>query len=1110
MNKTIKFLPLVAATAALAGCQDYDLGFDAKEIAYKHNFEKAFGQINPEQDFNLATRASVSVTVDRPSQVKIYAKYGRNYKLVADYKEVTGTQVLGFDVVEGTTDIRVTDGSIAKETTVGGSVSFDASDMTRGFVTTGLSTPKDDWFVMNHDLATAWVKIIPERGSRSTKYGTNLGKVTQDFTYVSQGNFTMYPMFSWTSGNDQIGIYFTDKQGNYHEVIVMDNNFNNDNLQYRLTTEAEGTWNAPLGHQPSYGYQGNITDDGTHTLDNIAEVRGKGVTISLPPGTVFGMFLFHSNSEKKFYSESNLNEDVSVTETRNTAISEGTEGAYTITNNMNKKACHASSFYCTVDGKEYQFLGFEDWDNMANNQGESDFDLNDFMILFDGVLPSVNDQETPGWVLAYEDLGNTFDWDFNDIVAKVQYVSGQDYATFTPLAAVGTLNSYVKYKGEYITKDKTTSEIHAMMGATDNAPHAIINGYSKGNPGKSVTFEVEKTFSMTVLGDVADMGGLTLEVEKVADDPEPAVIAYAGEGITPEVICLPEFWYDNDDAPRYRSEWAWPTEHSSIKYVYPKFSAWVSSKEDNGWYKDEPQGERGTGGTVGDDTKGSAVTGGFITKLATGTIVERVDPKPITVLHDPIYVGVGSNIPFSEIFTTVSNGRIKVSSANTSVASVSYESDYAQGNINGGSVGQTTITIHQMAGTSGEGDTFKQWPVSDETVQVIVVAANTMTLGNFDQYNGTVDHTTSAITAFVGEDFPLYYFTTAGSNGGVFSAKVNEENGVLTIGNPEPAALINTTGFITVHAAKAGTATITVNQARNDNYAAAEKTITINVSKSPTNLSVSQNEVTVGRGNTAEVNVTTNNTESEVQVSSNSDNATAVYENGKIIITGVSNGEAEITVSQAGNDSFEAATYQTISVTVTNPQHILTITSPSNLQMEFDNTKDSQTISASCSTDGTITYSDYNTTYISVSETGEVTPLADGVTDITVTASGDGYESVSKTIHVVVSNYPVNYGTRIESFAQGIGSPNNYPAFKISSSDIPSGKTIKVTGVYKTGYAQIYCATSSYGASIEFAVNEQNPLLQGSKSTSEIGSNDYYICIQNGNASDVEVYYTFE
>lgn len=527
-------LVAAGAMALLNSCQDEDMGYTAAEIAYKKNFQQAFGAIDPEQDFNLATRAAVTVSVNHTSQVKIYAKYGRNYRLVADYKEVSGTQVLEFDVTEGITDIRVSDGSMAIETTVGSNVSFDGN-ATRGVVETSISTPQTEWFEMSADLASAWLQVIPERGDRSAdqRYGTNLGKVTQDFTYVSQGDFTMYPMFSWTSSSDEIGIYYTDSEGNYHEVVVMNNNFSGDNLQYQVK-QASGAqqpdeWYDVTMHQPTYG-DNQVTGDGTSTLDNIAKVRGKGVTISLPKGTVFGMFLVHGGNER-FYSESTLNEDVSVTETRDENIEIGESGAYTIATNTNNKACHASSFYCTVDNKEYQFLGFEDWNNGGTGEGSSDFDLNDFMVLFDGILPSVNDHETPGWVLAYEDLGNSFDWDFNDIVAKVQYVSGQEYATFTPLAAVGTLDSYVKYNGFYITGDKATSEIHVMMGATDAAPHAIINGLQKGNPGVSVTFAVPTDFSMTVLGDVSAMGGLTLEVEN--GETTSAVIAYAGSGNTP-------------------------------------------------------------------------------------------------------------------------------------------------------------------------------------------------------------------------------------------------------------------------------------------------------------------------------------------------------------------------------------------------------------------------------------------------------------------------------------------------------------------------------------------------------------------------------------------------
>lgn len=455
ISKTL--LPVVAVAALFSGCQDEDFGYEAQDIKYQKEFKAAFGDIDPNQDFNLATRASVTVSTTSPSRIKIYAKHGNRFMLVGDYADVNGTQTLGVDVIEGTTELRVSNGSFAQETTVGGSVSFSGGNMTRGIVDTEISTKTTDYLEMSEALVKAWVPVIPERDEGKRPYwGTNLGKVTQDFTYVSQGEFTMYPMFSFTSADDKIGIYYTDQQGAYHEVVVMNNTFGDD-LQYMLKENGggqnAGVWYSCTGHQPTYGNGDgikNVTNDGTHVLDNIAKVRGKGVTINLPKGTEFGMFIIVNNGIK-YYSESRFNGDASVTEVRNESVEIGQNGAYTVTTDLTKKACHASSFYCTVEGKEYQFLGFEDWDNAANGGGMSDFDLNDFMVVFDGVLPSINDQETPGWILAYEDLGNTFDWDFNDIVAKVQHVSGQDYATFTPLAAVGTLDSYVKYNGNFIT-----------------------------------------------------------------------------------------------------------------------------------------------------------------------------------------------------------------------------------------------------------------------------------------------------------------------------------------------------------------------------------------------------------------------------------------------------------------------------------------------------------------------------------------------------------------------------------------------------------------------------------------------------------------------------------
>lgn len=1012
MNKFYRFSSFIlAATAVVSSCQDYDLGYTAAEIAYKKNFEKAFGKIDPEQDFNLASRSSVTVEVSRESEVKVYAKYGRNYRLVADYQGVTGTQTLDFDVVEGTTDIRVSDGSMAFETTVGSTVSFVG---TRGiFEVTNLSTKTSDYLEMSEALVKAWVPIIPERDEGKRPYwGTNLGKVTQDFTYVSQGTFTMYPMFSFTSATDQIGIYYTDSQGAYHEVVIMNNIFGDD-LQYQLKEagggKSAGTWySVGNDHQPTYGDGDGIkdkTNNGLHVLDNIAKVKGKGVTIDLPRGTEFGMFII-VNDGIKYYSESKFNEDAAVTETRNESVTVGLEGAYTVTTDLTRKACHASSFYCTVEGKEYQFLGFEDWNNGSDGGGTSDFDLNDFMVLLDGVLPSINDQQTPGWILAYEDLGNTFDWDFNDIVAKVQYVSGQDYATFTPLAAVGTLNSYVKYNGSYITGSKTTSEIHAMMGATDAAPHAIINGYSKGNPGQSVTFSVPgKDFSMTVLGTVDEMGGLTLEVEKEVDDPKPAVIAYNGAGETPEVICLPEFWYDSNTAPRFRSEWAWPTEHSSIRYVYPGFATWVSDyTASTEWYKDEPLGVRGAEGKVGDNTTGAAVTGAFITNVATGSIVDRVDPKPITVYNDPLYVAYQSSTPLSEIFTTVSNGALSYTSTNSDICSVNGTIMYA------GALGEADLTIHQKMGTSGEGATLKQWPNCEETVHVVVLNANTMNLGTLDAWSNWTEKTKLELE--VGNDYILYFKSTGGSIGGAYSRETLGD--AVTVSEIETPKNLNSNGSVTIHAVKAGTSTVTVKQARNGSYVAAEKSITIDVSAAATNLSLAQNSVSVGSNSgVAYVAINTNNTESTpaVTVTEGSAYFDAVYEDGKVKVTGKAVGSGTVKISQAASANYTAATDVELSVTVTAPQHDLVVTTPltGNVLSELGQ---SATIAATCST-GTVKYEiTQGESFVNLS--GNTITVKDGPGSVCVRVyvEADG-DLPMKEVFVEFNVTYANYGTKI-------------------------------------------------------------------------------------------------
>lgn len=110
--KSKNFLSIICAASiaslSLVGCSDYDNGFTDKEIAFQEAFRKHFGEIDPEQDWNLATRATLKVNFKEETNVKIYSKnpLAPGAVLMANYN-VSAPSVLGFDMPEGTKDVFV-------------------------------------------------------------------------------------------------------------------------------------------------------------------------------------------------------------------------------------------------------------------------------------------------------------------------------------------------------------------------------------------------------------------------------------------------------------------------------------------------------------------------------------------------------------------------------------------------------------------------------------------------------------------------------------------------------------------------------------------------------------------------------------------------------------------------------------------------------------------------------------------------------------------------------------------------------------------------------------------------------------------------------------------
>lgn len=395
------------------------------------------------------------------------------------------------------------------------------------------------------------------------------------------------------------------------------------------------TWHNFEGTDEAHWRCSAIFEQGDGKFNGV-KMRAQGIKVDIPEGTVFGMYLEKTENAGTanaktytFYSESELNDPDIV----GYGVTDDGNGHVTIVddkNNPKSHPCYASAF--DVDGLQY--LGFEDWPNIYNN---SDFDLNDMIFAFDGCKPTVivEEPDKAEWLLVCEDLGGSFDTDYNDVIFKVEHVSGREYANVTAMAAGGTLASYICFsdptQGAASHDDIVIGEIHQMFGVApeESGAYSPINARSRfDRPGQMFTIPVDKNWqiaynvdadqytkaALSLTGDAkgANMGGfyvLTLPINTPAPSANPTIgnlgnnasrIAAPDKGAAPYIICLPYTYEVEEGEDINKYVWAWPQELCTIcsatyengKYkgtnggAYSEFASWVEDYTSNkDWYK---------------------------------------------------------------------------------------------------------------------------------------------------------------------------------------------------------------------------------------------------------------------------------------------------------------------------------------------------------------------------------------------------------------------------------------------------------------------------------------------------------------------------------------------
>lgn len=544
-----KMIPLaIVSLVAFNSCsKDKDL-YEGNTVKsqYEENWKNTFGTIDPTQDWNEATRGSVTVTLEKSNTVSIYASVDGTYKLVGKFADISGTQELKFDMPKGTEDILVNTPQQSVEAKVGETIDFTSLGVTRAMSTYNskgivVKESGESWQFTTELLNTVR-NVLPENKDNRDNEG-----VTKDFYFTSDGKpFVVYP-FYWETGNTlELGIYYLDSDNNIVRVPIYTTN-DDDNASARLFyMDSNGNWQHAVNTKESYKNNGHASS--TYSKSYTGDYLSKGIEVTLPKGLKYGMYIRNFGYESTptyLYSESTHNQDpYRVKGDYNSTVS-------------GKYACYGA-IYKTGD---YTFLSFEDWKN-ANQSGG--YDLNDLIVMI-SPDPTYHDVEVEEqnltWTVACEDLGSSYDIDFNDIVFSVNYVAGSNEVTVQPLAAGGTL------KAELYYGDQNLGEVHELFGETcdENGLYPITNTTTKSLTAKGIKIGVGSDFSMT-----NNMGGFSI---KVSNTNNAVIISAPPVGGCPQMFVV-------------QGDWAWPTEYTHIEKAYPNFGNWSASALTNlDWYK---------------------------------------------------------------------------------------------------------------------------------------------------------------------------------------------------------------------------------------------------------------------------------------------------------------------------------------------------------------------------------------------------------------------------------------------------------------------------------------------------------------------------------------------
>ncbi len=550
--KTILGIALAAGSLASCSVEDNETTASQVKEEYTRQFIKEFGTINPNQDWSVVEQKSITVNLPAASHVKVYEKQGDEYRLAADYKDVK-SQTITFDGMEGDDTpflVYVDDACYAMEN---GQTLSIGSAAKRGQMRADKIPDEYGSWIKRGNKKVITLKSsdnIPQvLNDNNKKNVVNQGTVTEFVSgnrgLISEGKaISFYPVY-WNSPKQHIaGIYYNDDRTGQLVHIPMyadktdtykDDPDKEDLAFFRNALEAlseSAAFTVETDAENCWHYTSGLLFPMAWDVSYYRKFRSRPYTINPPTNLAAGIYV--EVDGKYYYSDPALNDGKCFFAQRTITDGNGTDDTY--------------SYIC-----------FDDPDDNGN---EGDKDYNDMVLYTPQQLTPITHNETE-WTIACEDLGGTFDYDFNDIVFRVRHTAGNDYAYIFPVAAGGTLPAHVYYQGTQIP-----GEWHSFFG----------NGYESDvmiNTGKGLEEHAVKTIRLeglptdwSIKALTSSSNGLTIKVKRA--DGEISSVTGPTNGSAPQMLILP---YD----------WQWPVELTRITKAYPSFGEWGANYTNSSW-----------------------------------------------------------------------------------------------------------------------------------------------------------------------------------------------------------------------------------------------------------------------------------------------------------------------------------------------------------------------------------------------------------------------------------------------------------------------------------------------------------------------------------------------